>query len=658
VRTPYHGTMPPSLLFAAAALFAATPAQTDSLRNPFQGFETHVLDNGVRVWFKSLDGVSNVSVSVTLPFGADQDPPGKEESAHFLEHMLFSDHGGRTEEEIKEEIEGRGGQRNGLTYPDRTFYYVTIGREHGLFALRWLGRLMEPHEMAPEVVDRNRRPVAVEIQAEPWNLLDRAGVLLNPSWLRPSGYWEREFGVATRADRVYDRHATLYALDRDDLRSFYDRYYAPGAMTVTVVGDLPQDSVLAVAREAFGGLRQRPVPEAYEDPVDPGRFRRAVTFQFSPNPRYRTRFKVFEPTSDERLDLLFIRDFLSRRLDRRLRYGEDKAVYGMAVSVVYRGPVAYFAVEGTVAEDAYARARDVIEDELEALRNGGHAPEEFEEDRTAVVERLRSSSQTAESLALWVRNHLYHQDVWQDFPDVLAAYESVTQERLASLSRSRFVREDRLDYLDRKQPIPVEVGLLLLLVGVWATLRATRWILTSPVDMRNIRYVARIKLSLPVMLVSGLLFAAGGLAMIRLWAFAAERAAYHWIEPVDSYAVQVAAYGAMGALTLILAVAWLSLFPRKILVFPDHIRVKYLSYRSRAVHPADVEGLTLSRFADVWLSPTVLGVTPLATGLFAPGVLLRLRGRRGLFFRVRNAEELLDVMGEALRTDEPEEGLN
>ena len=76
--------------------------------NPFAGFETHFLSNGLKVWFKRVPGAPNVSVSVAVPFGSHSDPRGKEGLAHFTEHMLFSDHDGRSEQEVKDAIESLG----------------------------------------------------------------------------------------------------------------------------------------------------------------------------------------------------------------------------------------------------------------------------------------------------------------------------------------------------------------------------------------------------------------------------------------------------------------------------------------------------------------------------------------------------------------------
>ena len=158
---------PPPAVTDSAAAQGSTPPVVRTGVNPFGGFETHFLENGLKIWYRRVPGAPNVSVSVGIPYGWDRDIRGKEELAHFTEHMLFSDHDGRTEREIKDAIERLGGRRNGFTTPDHTWYYVTIAKEHGLFAIEWLSRIVSPHAMDPEVVDRNRQPVALEINARP-----------------------------------------------------------------------------------------------------------------------------------------------------------------------------------------------------------------------------------------------------------------------------------------------------------------------------------------------------------------------------------------------------------------------------------------------------------------------------------------------------------
>ena len=62
----------------------ASPAPAQAKANPFSGFETHFLSNGLKVWFKRLPNAPEVSVSVGVPYGWDADPKGKEELAHYF----------------------------------------------------------------------------------------------------------------------------------------------------------------------------------------------------------------------------------------------------------------------------------------------------------------------------------------------------------------------------------------------------------------------------------------------------------------------------------------------------------------------------------------------------------------------------------------------
>ncbi len=84
------------IVLASPALLLGSQRQDDP-PNAFAGFETYFLSNGVKVWYKHLPDDPDVALSVTVPYGSDLDPEGKEQLAHFTEHMLFSDHLGRTE---------------------------------------------------------------------------------------------------------------------------------------------------------------------------------------------------------------------------------------------------------------------------------------------------------------------------------------------------------------------------------------------------------------------------------------------------------------------------------------------------------------------------------------------------------------------------------
>ncbi len=613
--------------------------------NPFAGFETHYLENGLKVWFKRLPGAPNASVSVSIPFGSHWDPRGKEGLAHFTEHMLFSDHDGQTEQQVKDAIEGLGGRRNGYTASDRTWYYATIDKQYGLFAIEWLSGIVSPHAMTPEVVERNRQPIALETNARPREIFEHAWAFLNPSLLLPPDFWQQEYGMDTRGRRRVDRWSTLQAIAPEDLRGFYDTYYVPASMTLTVVGDLDRDEALATAERSFGRLPRRPVPSREISIQDPNRRRATYAWGFPSSVRYTARYKFYHAGAEDELMILFLRDLLTRRLNQRLRYGERKAVYSLQVAYSKRGPAGFLQVRGSIDEGEYDFATGVIEQEIEALRAGTLDPAAFEADRTAVIERLRSGNQTSEALNFWVYRNFYDPGAFSDFPDVLGFYESVRQEEVASFASRNLVPERQVLSVLRIHPISQTVLAAAVLILAWLAVRIVGWGLTNPVTMSDIRYVARFRMPIVFRIVSVLAVAGVGLVLARITLFGLQWVTLAYVATVDDFVVQSAGYALMLVSLLALLLVYLSRFPRKLLVFPDHLRVKALVYRSRILKPGDLEEISLRRFHRAWLSRDLFRSFPMTLGLLRPGIYLRPSKGRAYFFRTRDTKELVDVLG-------------
>ena len=613
--------------------------------NPFAGFETHFLSNGVKVWYKRLPGAPNVSVSAGVPVGSDADPPGREQLAHFTEHMLFSDHDGRTEQEIKDAVEGIGGRRNGFTYRDRTWYYVTIGREHGLFAIEWLAGILSPHEMDPVVVDRGRQPVENEIRARPRELFDHLWVGLNPGWLMPADFWEREFGIERGRAPFPNMWRSLRAITPDDLRAFYDRYYSPAVMTVTIIGDLDRDEAFAQAQRTFGSIPARPVERWATTAEDPGRARSTYQWGFQSTAGYQSRHKLFYASADELLTAMFVRDLLNRRLNQRLRYGERKAVYGASANLVMRGPAAYLQVSSRIDEDDYDFARAIIDEEIDYLRSGSLAATEFEADRAAVIERLRGANQTADALNAWTRQVFYDPATFTDFPDVLSFYEGLSQSQVASFASHAFDESRQVLTVSRTQPVSQGMAVVALVALAWLTLKVVAWSLKRPVRMVDIRYVAHFRLPVLLRTAYALGLIASMLALGRVAAAGIGWGMDRWLLPVDDYVIQHAGMGGV-FVVLLAACALLGAWPpRKLLLFDDHIRIKSRAWRSRVLKAEDIEEIVLERGLGAWWNRGILRSPPLAFGLIRPGIHLRPVHGRSYFFRTRDTVELAEVLG-------------
>ena len=184
------------------------------------------------------------------------------------------------------------------------------------------------------------------------------------------------------------------------------------------------------------------------------------------------------------------------------------------------------------------------------------------------------------------------------------------------------------------------------LLLLWLGLRAAARLLTRPADLRRLRYVARFRLSPLFRVVIVLGFGGRALVLARLGVHAVTLLDQGIVSRIDSYFVQTGLRGVLLFAMAPLVLGYLSLLPTKLLVFTDHLRVKYLAYRSRVILPNDVEEIRSCRFAAVWLSRQILHTVPLTLGLVSPGILLRTRRGPSYFFAARDPVELVEVLDE------------
>ena len=625
--------------------FSATAFAQDTSDNPFADFETRILPNGLKVWYKRMPGQSNAAISVAVQVGSDRDPIGKEQLAHFLEHMQFSDHMGLSTQEIKKQIEDRGSVWNGYTGPDRTFYFVHIKKEHALFALDWLYRITSPHEMKPDVVERELHPVEVEVGAKPREVMDWLFALyLNPVYLRPPGLWMREFNLAAAERRDFYLYRSLHSITPADLKEFYNRHYSPSRMTVTVIGDVDRDAVFELVDKTFSTLRQVQQPPPPATARDAGRSRSTFSWGYYSDIYYDRNIRFANLTAADNVMLSFVTRFLNKRLNDRLRFGERKAVYGMSVFLVRRGPAAYFSIAGWIRPTEFKFATEVIDEELEALRKGSLADAEFERERSVLIQQLRVSYATPENLESLVGYDFSNRDRHQEFPDLVSVFQTVTKSEVAKFASQHFVPER--EFNETTYPFSLSQAIMgviaiVLLVGTVKTMRA---VLVRPVDMKRIRYVAHLRVAEALLIAGAVVLIASVAIGLRALVYGYQILSDRVLDLQDSFAIQWSFVGLLVVICVAVIVFCLSLVPSKILLFEDRILIKYFAYRSVAIPLDEISDLSFQRFAGVWLSRRLWKCVPFKWGMLSPGIYLKRRDGWSYYFDVRDRKELMDLL--------------
>ncbi|MEW8505963.1 MAG: pitrilysin family protein [Candidatus Thiodiazotropha sp.] len=223
----------------------------------------HRLDNGMKVIIKQ-DRRAPIAVSqVWYKVGSSYEFGGITGVSHVLEHMMFKGTKRHPPGEFSRIIAANGGDENAFTGRDYTAYFQTMASDRlevsfELEADRMRNLLLLPEEFEKEVevVKEERR---MRTEDKPQSLTYErfvAGAYESSPYRTPVIGWM----------------ADLDALQVDDLKVWYRKWYAPNNATLVVVGDVEPAVVIELAERHFGPLKPEQVaqPKPRLEPMQRG----------------------------------------------------------------------------------------------------------------------------------------------------------------------------------------------------------------------------------------------------------------------------------------------------------------------------------------------------------------------------------------------------
>lgn len=231
------------ILLALSGCQAVKQAETDSSDLADQKVYSYQLGNGLKILVQP-DHRSPVVVSqVWYKVGGSYEYDGLTGVSHALEHMMFKGTTNYKAGEFSEIIAANGGSDNAFTGKDYTAYFQRIASDRLELCLK-----LEADRMRNLILDEDEFNKEIEVIKEERRMRTDD----NPTALTYERFNAVAFLNSSYHQPIIGWMDDLDAMTIDNLKDWYQTWYAPNNATLVVQGDVHPQQVYRLARHYFG----------------------------------------------------------------------------------------------------------------------------------------------------------------------------------------------------------------------------------------------------------------------------------------------------------------------------------------------------------------------------------------------------------------------
>jgi len=416
----------------------------------FANVHEYELDNGLKILVKEDHRAPVVVSQVWYKVGSSYEHEGITGISHALEHMMFKGTEKYAAGEFSRIISENGGRENAFMGTDYTAYFQTLESSRLPISME-----LEADRMRHLIVNKDEFIKEIEVVKEErrWRTEDK------PKSFTYEVAMSTAFQTGPYRHPIVGWMSDLDNMTVEDLREWYQQWYAPNNATLVVSGDVKADEVYQLAKKYFGPLSAgKPVKISQRPEVKQKGIKRITVKRPAELPYLWMAYKVpvlktaiehpsivpeWEPYALEVLAGVLGGSSSSRFASNLVRGKEIAASVGAGYNFSARLDH-LFTISGTPSDKyTVAQLESAVQEEIELIKNS-----------------LISESELARIKAQVVSNDVYERDSvfyqamiigmfetvglsWKEAEKYVESIKAVTAEQVQAVAK-KYLQEDQL----------------------------------------------------------------------------------------------------------------------------------------------------------------------------------------------------------------------
>ena len=412
-------------------------------------------DNGLKLIVKPDHRAPVAVTQVWYKVGSSYEYNGITGISHQLEHMMFKGTENLGPNEFSKIIAANGGRENAFTGRDYTAYFQTMEADRIEVSFR-----LEAERMRKLIIDEDELLKEREVVAEERRMRTED----SPTAMTREAFNATAFMNSPYHHPIVGWMSDINHYEAEDLRDWYQKWYAPNNAVIVVVGDVEPEEVYQLAKQYFGDLKPETIEVVKPQVEVPQLGQRQIEVQAPAElpylmmgwkvPVVKTAEVAWEPYALEMLAGI-LDGGASARFSRDLVRGQEIAANLGAGYGLFSRLDDLFLVAGTPTKDHnIAGLQKAVIAQLETLKTEPVSQQELERIKTQVVAN-----------AVYERDSVFYQAMqigmletvgldWRLSEDYVKNIQAVTAEQVQTVAQKYFI--DRTLTVAELKPQPLD----------------------------------------------------------------------------------------------------------------------------------------------------------------------------------------------------------
>jgi len=211
------------------------------MRIEIKMYKDKKLKNGLRIITADMPHMESVSIGIWLGAGGRYENKSLCGISHLLEHMLFKGTASRSANDLKEAIEGIGGNFNAFTGEEVTCYLVKLPSSHMELGLDVLSDMVLNPTLDPKEIEKEKHVICEEIKMYKDQPGHRVFEMLSET-MWPNHALGRPIAGYIESIRRFKRNT---------LQDYMKKYYTPTNTSIVVSGKMNAKKCVKFVEKTF-----------------------------------------------------------------------------------------------------------------------------------------------------------------------------------------------------------------------------------------------------------------------------------------------------------------------------------------------------------------------------------------------------------------------